>query len=187
MDRERLQSEAQELYRAHAAALLRFGVAFCGDSDVAQDALQETFLRYYAERRFGREITYPRAWMYQVLRNYLMDRHRSAQPFHSVEAEMLATMPDPAQDPEWMVQRAQIAGRIAVSLSPRESECLQLRADGLSYTEIAAEMDLRIGTVGALLARANRKIRDTAVKSRAHDTCVAGAVHDLFLRPEPAA
>jgi DNA-binding CsgD family transcriptional regulator len=45
-------------------------------------------------------------------------------------------------------------------LSPRELECFRLRAEGLRYQEIAEVMVLRAGTVGALLARVQRKIRE---------------------------
>lgn len=184
MPPENLQSESTGLYYEHAPGLLRYGVALAGNRDMANDALQETFLRYYTERRFGRHIENPRAWMYQVMRNYLLDRFRSAAPFREIDGETLTTLADPSVDPERMVHRAQIAGQIAASLSARESECLRLRAEGMSYLEIAEAMNLRPGTVGALLARANRKIRRAAGRSLLRDCSIAGAIYHLYLQPE---
>jgi DNA-binding CsgD family transcriptional regulator len=50
-------------------------------------------------------------------------------------------------------------GLIQIGLSPREMECVRLRAEDLRYEEIAVVLGLTAGTVGALLARAHGKIR----------------------------
>jgi DNA-directed RNA polymerase specialized sigma24 family protein len=52
-----------------------------------------------------------------------------------------------------------MARDLARALAPRELECVRLRAEGLSYDEIAEVLDLRQGTVGATLARAHKKVR----------------------------
>jgi DNA-directed RNA polymerase specialized sigma24 family protein len=44
-------------------------------------------------------------------------------------------------------------------LAPREWQCVQLRAEGFDYTEIATELAIRPGTVGSLLHRATEKLR----------------------------
>ena len=44
-------------------------------------------------------------------------------------------------------------------MSDRELDCLLLRAEGLEYEEIAETMGVRSGTVGALLSRAQHKLR----------------------------
>jgi DNA-directed RNA polymerase specialized sigma24 family protein len=43
-------------------------------------------------------------------------------------------------------------------LAPREWECVQLRAEGFDYTEIATRLEIRPGTVGSLLHRASEKL-----------------------------
>jgi DNA-binding CsgD family transcriptional regulator len=48
---------------------------------------------------------------------------------------------------------------VQIGLSPREMECVRLRAENLRYEEIAVVLGLHAGTVGALLARAHGKIR----------------------------
>jgi RNA polymerase sigma-70 factor, ECF subfamily len=121
--------------------------------------VQEVFLRYLAERTYGREITNPRAWLYQVLRNYLLDRRKAASTHTEMAGENVEGQPDPGHDPETLVTHAQIARKIAGALSGRELECLQLRAEGLSYEEIGVSMDVRTGTVGVLLSRALQKMR----------------------------
>jgi RNA polymerase sigma-70 factor (ECF subfamily) len=44
-------------------------------------------------------------------------------------------------------------------LSPKEQECLELRANGLSYREVAAALNLNPNTIGALMVRALRRFK----------------------------
>ena len=45
------------------------------------------------------------------------------------------------------------------ALDARQSELLLLRASGLSYTEVAAAMELNPASVGTLIARAQQAFR----------------------------
>lgn len=67
-----LEQELMRLYREHASALSRYAFAFSLTQDGARDAVQQIFLRYFVQRRYGRQIQNPRAWLYVVLRNYLL-------------------------------------------------------------------------------------------------------------------
>jgi len=57
-----------------------------------------------------------------------------------------------------------------------ELECLRLRTEGLSYEEVGFAMEVRTGTVGALLARAPQKIRKRAESRGGPDLHLAAAV-----------
>jgi len=188
MHRAQLEAEVVALYHGHASELLRFAACLARNEDLARDAVQETFLRYFAERLCGRIIEHPRAWLYQVQRNYLLNRLNSAAATRETAEEELSRMTDPEDDPESRMQRTEMAVAIARTLSARERECLGFRTGGLAYREIADLMGLRPGTVGALLARAHQKIRSAAEASRAGDLEVAAAVRHLFQggAPRPA-
>jgi DNA-binding CsgD family transcriptional regulator len=76
-----------------------------------------------------------------------------------VPAEKLDRVPGEGSDPEQMAQRSELARQVFAALTKRETACLQLRAEGRGYAEIARLMRIRPGTVGALLARSQTKIR----------------------------
>jgi RNA polymerase sigma-70 factor (ECF subfamily) len=157
-----METEIDLLHQQHSAELMRcaYGISNC--EAAAADAVQEAFLRYFIERSYGREIRNPRAWLYQVLRNYLSDRSESGAAKREVNVEHLDRIAAPSYDPEKLVQNTQTAREISASLSRRELECLRLRTEGLSYGEIGAAMEVREGTVSALLARAHDKLRKRA-------------------------
>ncbi len=185
MDRAQLEAEVVALYEQHAEGLLRYATGMAHSDDLARDGVQETFLRYFVERTYGRAIELPRAWLYLVLRNYIFDRLTSGPATRELGDQDLSGVTDPGGDPEVQVQRSQIADRIAASLSERERECLGLRSEGFSYLEIAGLMGLRTGTVGALLTRANQKIRNATSDTESDSLDVVEAVHRLFRGGEP--
>ncbi len=154
-----LEQELAELYRKHSAALLRHGSLFAPGSEAAHDAVQETFLRYFIERRSGREIANPAGWLYVVMRNYLLGRLKREQQAHEIVDTDLEHLPAQQRDPEAMCVQSELTSRLAERLTVREMECVTLRAGGLSYQEIAEIMAVRPGTVGAVLSRVQKKLR----------------------------
>lgn len=179
----RLEQEVVVIYREHAAKLSRFAASFAHDPDGARDAVQEVFLRYFIERRYGRQIENPRAWLYHVLRNYLLDQHRTTNKWEII-AENLDQMPGGAPNPEGMMKHSQMAREIEAKLSEREMDCLRLRAQGSGYAEIAEILGIRIGTVGALLARAQKKILRETPGDPAIPSGTGEAIRFLFERTE---
>jgi RNA polymerase sigma factor (sigma-70 family) len=154
-----IENEIAQLHQQHSAGLLRYAGMIADTQETACDAVQEVFLRYFVERSHGREISNPRAWFHQVLRNYLSDRMNAAATRLEILADNLERHADEFSDPETQLKRSQMADELAAVMSSRELECLELRTAGLSYAEIGIALELRIGTVGALLNRAYEKIR----------------------------
>jgi RNA polymerase sigma-70 factor (ECF subfamily) len=176
-----VESELSELYREHAPELLRFARTITPDAEEGRDAVQEAFLRCCSEQRQGREIESPRAWLFQVVRNLLVAQKSSAAARTEVVSAKLDSMAGESGNPEALAARRQRAEEIRDRLTKRELACLRLRAQGMSYEEIGGALHIRSGTVGALLARVNGKLRWPPVGDGNIDIGVAEAVHCLFL------
>lgn len=147
-----------EAYRELAGALSAYTHRLTSDSGLAQDAVQETFLRFFVALMQGEAIQNPSAWLHRVAHNYICETVRSSVVRASValNPEQGLEMAHPApenEEAEWREALQQL-------LAPREMQCLQLRTEGFDYTEIAAQMSIRPGTVGTLLHRAVRKLRE---------------------------
>jgi RNA polymerase sigma-70 factor (ECF subfamily) len=178
-----IEQEVVRLYQEHAGLLSRYAASFAQNTDGARDAVQEVFMRYFIERRYGRQIGNPRAWLYHVMRNYLLDRQRTINR-REVISDDLDRMPGGHQNPEGMLHRSELARELTALLSEREMDCLRLRAEGLEYAEIAELLGIQIGTVGALLSRAQKKIRRSASNNQANTLGAAEAIHFLFDKQE---
>ena len=73
----------REAYAAHAAELYGFAVRSLADPGLAEEAVQETFLRAWrAGERFDPQIGSLRTWLFAILRNVVIDlgRARSVRP-----------------------------------------------------------------------------------------------------------
>jgi RNA polymerase sigma-70 factor (ECF subfamily) len=167
-------------YEKYSAELFAYATSIVHGEDGALDAVQESFLRYFVELSYGRRVENPRAWLYRVVRNYLLDRIGSA----AVKRETLLAETDEVAEqkpgPEAMIERAQLAKRITSLLTGREMECLRLRSEDLSYDQIANVLGVRPGTVSALLTRAHKKLLAPDGDSRTSQSRTVGALHFLF-------
>ena len=142
------------------------------DADVAQDIVQEAFLRAY--RSFaGFRGGDARAWIFTIVRNcyhsWLMDRRRKSRVEVDYDGEgdsdeTVSTIASDEDTPETaLVRKAEAQTvRLILNAMPRPfREILVLREiEDLSYHQISEITALPIGTVMSRLARARRAFGD---------------------------
>jgi RNA polymerase sigma factor (sigma-70 family) len=109
------------------------------DEDEANDAVQEAFLRMWAESARGKVIIDPEAWAFRVIYRLAMDHHRLGRMVRSLTDRLSNVDEREELDP---------ADRVAVwaavdKLPPRQRAVIYLRyrAD-LSYDRIATVMGI---------------------------------------------
>jgi len=156
---DRIEHEVVALYEEYAAVLIRYAFSFNRDKDLAQDAVQVCFFRYFIHRKAGNEVENARAWLFRVVRNSVLDRLRETSSRGEVPIADMRDSAALAWDDRPTYEQSEVLSHIPHLLSPRELECVQLRQQGLRYDEIAAALKISPGTVGALLNRALRKLR----------------------------
>lgn len=162
---ERAQRDVAALYEERGEEFLHYALVLGRDEELARDALQEAFMRYFVALFEGNKIVAPRAWIYRVMHNYLLDRIKEGRRLKEHRLiEKLSYAQD--QDIEGECFRQEFLRLIRTALTAREYDCLRLRAGGMRYQEIAATLDLKCGTVGTLISRALRKLRNITTLKR---------------------
>lgn len=146
---------------AHRLALLRYLTRYTGDSDEAEDLVQETFVRL--RERPPADRTEPRRWLFTVATNLARDAHRVARRREALQAEARDALPcpAPAPDPGREVEREELQRcvRDALALlSERERTVLLMREEGFTHREIAEAVETTTGSVGTMIARALDKV-----------------------------
>lgn len=145
-----------------------FGLTYrvLGDPAEAEETLQEAFLRLSGAAVLGRPDDEVAAWLRRVCLNLgfnrLRDRRRSRERLERVGRLELGERRDGA-DPAGLVvqhEEQERVRRALAALPERQRDCLLLRHSGYRYAEIAATLGIALGSVGVLLARAERAFRD---------------------------
>ena len=152
-------TDLDRLFREYHQPLVRYLTRRLGDRDWAEEIAQETFLRALRQETIVSE----RSWLFAVATNLVRDDARKqARRRRRLELLQEQARAEEAVEPEPLtierVQEAAQARRALELLSERDREALLMREEGLDYTEIAAALELSIGSVGTTLARARRRL-----------------------------
>jgi len=138
-----------------------YGVLYrmVGERDEAEDLALETFWRLHSRRPRLQGEHGLTGWLYRVATNLGFNALRARQRRwrYETQAGRLALESersgDPAEEVEMVQERQQVHASLA-KMKPRSARLLVLRHSGLSYAEIAAALQVKPGSVGVLLARA---------------------------------
>lgn len=132
-----------------------------GNTDDANDLLQETFVKVYLNlHRYNPDFTFGQ-WVYTIARNTFVDyirKRRDDLSIESGESSASISAPSVAPTPEESIinsqQRAEL-DRLLAQMPPRYKLLIELRFfKEYSYEEIAKELSLPLGTVKTQIHRA---------------------------------
>ncbi|MFL5955500.1 MAG: sigma-70 family RNA polymerase sigma factor [Gaiellaceae bacterium] len=150
----------RDLYERYARQIYTYCLHQLGNREEAEDAVQSTFLNAFRGFQRGVDPEFESAWLYKIAQNVCLTRQRSSSRRRRVEsASDLDSMQDyvPAHevDPDELINLPE-----ALDAMPHQQrKALLLREwQGLSYKEIAEELDLSQAAVETLLFRARRSL-----------------------------
>lgn len=162
----------EELFTALESPLLLYALRLVGEADVAEDIVQEAFMRLHAQ--FD-EVQAPRRWLYRTVHNLALNHRRDAKRtvplrLEADEGETPANDPtDPQPLPDEQIARWEGIGLVRLSvetLDERSRELIRLKfTDGLSYQEMSTRTGLTAGHVGYLLHHALKAIAAELAKN----------------------
>ena len=159
-----------EIYRRHADRIHGYLFRRCASWAQAQDLTSVVFLEAWRRRR---EVSFDggsvAGWLYGVAGNVLRSSDRSLRRYQGALRRLpaLRDEPDVADDVAHRVDdeaRMAVVARALERLPADDRELLSLSAwSDLSLTEIAALLDLPLGTVKSRLSRLRARLRDDAL------------------------
>jgi len=150
----------EELFAALESPLLSYSLRLAGDLSVAEDIVQEAFMKLHAQ--FD-EVREPRRWLYRTAHNLALNHRRDAGkiiPLDVKSEDGAATNDtnDPQPPPDEQIAHLEGIGLVRLSLETldeRSRELIQLKfTENLSYKEISVRTGLKTGHIGYLLHHA---------------------------------
>ena len=153
---------------------LRFLERRVGSRAVAEDILQEAFIRGLGKAETLRNEQSAVAWFYQLLRNALIDHARRVGAAQRAMTAVAAETEE-AQAPDAELQDAvcKCVGRLAGTLKPEYADALRrVEIDGLSVASFADEAGITANNASVRLFRARQ-----ALKKQLQVSCGTCASH----------
>ncbi|MDC0675423.1 sigma-70 family RNA polymerase sigma factor [Nannocystis radixulma] len=152
---------------ANHREFLAFLQARVGSRAVAEDILQDAFVRGLDKIGELRDDEAAIAWFYRLLRNAVIDRHRrdaaSGRRLDALAAELEEAV-EPA--PELRGAVCQCVARLADTLKPEYAEALRrIELDGLAVKDYAAEAGITSGNAAVRVFRAREALKKQVVRS----------------------
>jgi RNA polymerase sigma-70 factor (ECF subfamily) len=156
----------ERLCDQHAAALWRYAWRLTGDHAHAEDVVQETLLRAWQHPHVLRNGQSPRAWLFTVARNMVIDDRRSARFRHEVIPSESSGLPEQAGPDEasGVLNRALIGDALAQLSAEHRAVVSRSYYQGWTTAQIAADLGIAEGTVKSRLHYALRGLRQALVE-----------------------
>lgn len=152
-----LDQEICRLVDQYQTALLRMCYIYLHDTALAEDAVQETFLKAYKALETYRGDGSEKTWLMRIAINTCRDMRRSAW-FRYVDRRIT---PEIMHEPSVQVEEADEELTLAIMKLPRKlKEVIMLYYyQGMKVAEIADSLEVAPSSVSGRLNRAKNKLR----------------------------
>ena len=147
-----------ELYERFAPRLFGFCLQRLGSREEAEDAVQTTFLNAFRGLSRGVVPASESAWLFKIAENVCLSRHRASFRRRRLEAPgdlsvVEETVPAPQRADDELIP---LEDALAEMPETQRRALLLREWQGLSYREIAAELEVSQSAVETLIFRARR-------------------------------
>lgn len=155
--------KAWDQHEAELRGFLRHRLATPADAD---DVLQEVFIKLLRQQAAFCRVEDPRAWLFQVARNALIDRSRSADE-QRVFVELPEDLAEPGSDEIPAVDRlSQCLPRVLAELSAEDRLAITLcDIEGLTQQALAERLGLSLPGAKSRVQRARTRLREQLVRA----------------------
>jgi len=163
-----LQQRVSKIFELLRDPVYRYSFRVLNSQEEAEDLTQEVFLRLFTCLHQGQALGNIRAWVFRVAHNLAVDRQRRKVPQEALDPRVWDHAEDSAPGAEQRLLEEEQYNKLQLALARlnlQEKQCLELRAEGLSYQEIADILDMRLPTFQKYLGRIVEKL----VREITHD------------------
>ena len=154
-----METNIETVWEALHHRLRNFILKRVNDENIADDILQDVFLKIHLQMRSLRDADRLEAWVYQIARNAIIDHYRHPNPIVELNEDLSA--------PELEAPEPNAADEIAASLremaealpEPYREALLLTEFQGMSQQQLADRQGLSLSGAKTRVQRARQKIK----------------------------
>ncbi len=159
------KSTFKGLFDDHYRPLCNVAFRISGDLDMAEDIVQDVFLKIWNQQDLLNANKNIKSYMYTMVRNHALEIIRRQQIGARITDEILylhsEANSDPIEDNE--IEKYLILDKIYISIRQLPPKCAQVftlaKVNGLSYSQIADDMHISVKTVENQMGKALKLLR----------------------------
>lgn len=152
------------IFRTYYQDLCRFGATYVKDYDVAEELVQQIFINIW-ERRYELAIsTSMKSYLFTAVRNKSFNYLKLQLPkeYKKVDVDNVGFMDDSNMEEDIVFEDLKVCVANAIDALPEKCKAIfnLSRNSGLTYKEIAEELDISVKTVENQIGIALKKLRE---------------------------
>ena len=149
------------LFRYNYRPLCLYALHYLGDSDLAEDIVQESYTSLWEKLQEGANVFNRKSYLYMMVRNRCLDHLRKK----SIPTESLKPYDTYGIiDDDDAQERSQTEARLWTAIDSLPEKCREVfilsKRDGLKYEEIAEELGLSVNTVRNQISKALKVLKE---------------------------
>jgi RNA polymerase sigma-70 factor (ECF subfamily) len=144
----------EALVEGHYQSLYRFAYRLCGQTQEAEDLVQEAFCQAQAKWQQLRDATRARPWLFTILRNAYLHKVRDRKMAGVIAVDDLDGIPERALEPLPSIEPQQLQQALNELPEVFRTPIILYYFEDFSYRDISDQMAIPLGTVMSRLARA---------------------------------
>lgn len=163
---EKIKKIFSKIYDQNIEKIYRFIFLKVNSQEIAQDLTSETFLRAFEtfkEKAENQEIKNPRAFLYKIAKNLIIDYYRQKDKFQVISAENTVLI-DPRQNLEEDFAKNSEFEKVRTALSQLEEDyqnvLIWYYLEEIPVKEIAKMLDRTESATRVLIHRALNSLRE---------------------------
>ena len=141
---------------AHIPRLRRYARALAGDSQRADDLVQDTLERGLAKFHLWRRGSDLRAWLFAIMHNVFINQLKARREFALDDVAEAALQSPPQTDP---LEVRDLDAALRLLPTEQREVLLLVGLEQLSYAETGKALGIPIGTVMSRLSRGRDRLR----------------------------
>jgi RNA polymerase sigma-70 factor, ECF subfamily len=153
----------QTLFRKYYSALCRYANQFMKDSELAEETVQDMFVKIWEKRETLNIETSVKHYFFRSVRNHCLNQIQHEKIKKQYASQVLESAQHEIEVEQYFVE-VDLIRRIEKSIDsmpPKRKEIFRLsREEGMKYKEIAEALDISIKTVEAQMGLALKHLRE---------------------------